>query len=50
MKMWDWCTAVSAVNLNNVRGVERVQSYANTIMDVNCGDQPQQQAEKVNNY
>ena len=42
--------SVTAVNLNSARGVERLQTYANTILDVNCGDQAGSQAEKVNNY
>ena len=37
---------VTAVNLNNKRGVERVQTYANTIIDVDCVNQTGE-AEKV---
>ena len=37
---------VTAVNLNSKRGVERVQTYANTIIDVDCVNQTGE-AEKV---
>ena len=29
---------VTAVNLNSHRGVERVQTFANTIIDINCAE------------
>ena len=29
---------VTAVNLNSNRGVERVQTFANTIIDINCAE------------
>ena len=30
---------VTAVNINHNRGVERIQSFANTILEVSCGGQ-----------
>ena len=38
---------VTAVNINHNRGVERVQSFANTILEVKCGGQSQAETEKV---
>ena len=29
---------VTAINLNSNRGVERVQTFANTIIDINCAE------------
>ena len=39
---------ITAVNVNNNRGVERVQTFANTIIDVNCDNETDTIAEKVN--
>lgn len=38
---------ITAVNVNNNRGVERVQTFANTIIDVNCDNETDTIAEKV---
>ena len=40
---------ITAVNVNNNRGVERVQTFANTIIVVNCDNETDTVAEKVNN-
>ena len=29
---------MTAINLNSNRGVERVQTFANTIIDINCAE------------
>ena len=29
---------MTAVNLNSHRGVEKVQTYANTMIDINCAE------------
>ena len=38
---------LTAVNLNHYRGVERVQSFANTIIDIHCNNKTNTTPEKV---